>query len=116
MKIPFMDLRIVNSEERSSLIDVFNRLMGHGHYIMGPEVERFESEIAKYCNRKYCVGVSSGTAALYITLKALNIGSGDEVITTSLSWVATANAIAMTGATPVFADIGDDLNMNTASA
>jgi len=87
-------------------------VLKHGKLVMGPEIETFEKKIAQYCSRKYCVSVGSGTDALYLGLRALDIKKGDEVITTSLSWIATANAIALTGATPVFADIKDDLNMD----
>ena len=114
-KVPFMDLRITDSIEREALINSFGRLMDHGQYIMGKEVDDFEKNIAKYCNRKYCIGVSSGTDAIYIALKCLGIGPGDEVVTTSLSWIATANAISMTGAKPVFCDIGNDLNISVKS-
>ena len=114
-KIPFMDLRIHDLKERDRLLKSFERLMDHGRYIMGHEVEDFEDKVAKYCQRKYCIGVSSGTDALYLALKSLGIGPGDEVITTSFSWIATANAIVMTGATPVFADINDNLNISVES-
>ena len=90
--------------------------MDHGQFIMGREVHDFEDAFSKYCGRRYCAGVDSGTSALFIALQGMNIGPGDEVITTSLSWIATANAIAMTGATPVFCDIKDDLNINPESA
>ena len=114
-KIPFMDLRIINTSEKEILSNTFQRLMNHGQYIMGQEVDNFEKIFARYCNRKYCIGVSSGTDAIFIALKSLGIGPGDEVLTTSLSWIATANAIAMTGANPVFCDIDDDLNINVDS-
>jgi len=90
-------------------------MLTHGRIVLGPEVQELEQRIAEYCGRRYAVGVGSGTDALFLGLKSLNIGLGDEVITTALSWIATANAIALTGATPVFADIGDDLNINPES-
>jgi len=114
-KISFMDLRITDNSEREMLISSFKRLMNHGQFIMGSEVDNFEREIARHSKRRYCIGISSGTDAIYIALKGLGIGIGDEVITTSLSWIATANAISMTGATPVFCDIEDDLNISIKS-
>ncbi len=114
-KVPFLDLRITDDEERQDLLTAVDRMFRHGRIVLGPEVQELEQEIAARCGRKYAVGVNSGTDALYLGLKSLGIGSGDEVITTVLSWIATANAIALTGATPVFADIGDDLNIDPAS-
>lgn len=114
-KVPFLDLRVNDASERSGLFEIVERILDHGRLVMGPEIDQFEERIAAYCGRKYCVSVGSGTDALFIGLKALRLGVGDEVITTSLSWIATANAIALTGATPVFADIGEDLNIDPES-
>lgn len=114
MRVPFLDLR-VSQDERAKLLKAIDQVFIHGRFILGPEVSELESTIAKYCKRKYAVGVSSGSDALYLALRSLNVGPGDEVITTTLSWIATTNAIALTGATPVFADIGDDLNIDPAS-
>ena len=111
-KVPFLDLRVTDDAEFRSLVASIEKVFHHGRLVMGPEVTRFEEEISKYCGRRYAVGVNSGTDALFIALKGFGIGGGDEVITTSLSWIATANAIAMTGAKPVFADIEDDLNIS----
>jgi len=113
MKVPFLDLRIP-AEERKILLEAVDKVFRHGRFILGPEVAEFENAVAKRCKRKFAVGMGSGTDALYLALKGLRIGPGDEVITTCLSWIATANAIAMTGATPVFADIGNDLNIDPA--
>ena len=115
MKVPFLDLSITSEEERSELLDAVETVMKHGRLVLGPEVEEFEGRFAEYCGRKFAVGVSSGTDALYLGLRSLGIGSGDEVITPSLSWIATANAISLTGATPVFADIADDQNISPES-
>jgi dTDP-4-amino-4,6-dideoxygalactose transaminase len=114
-KVPFLDLRIIDDKARQDLLAAIDTIFQHGRLIMGPEVEELESRVATLCNRKYAVGMNSGTDALFLGLKSLGIGSGDEVITTSLSWIATANAIAITGATPVFADVRDDLNIDPAS-
>ena len=115
MKIPFLDLSITNHSLRQNYLTAIDNVFKHGRFILGPEVEQFESLIAKRCGVRYCVGVSSGTDALFLALKTLGIGAGDEVITTALSWIATANAIALTGASPVFADINNDLNINPES-
>jgi dTDP-4-amino-4,6-dideoxygalactose transaminase len=114
-KVPFLDLRIIDDKVREDLLAAIDTIFQHGRLIMGPEVEELESRVATLCNRKYAVGMNSGTDALFLGLKSLGIGYGDEVITTSLSWIATANAIALTGATPVFADVRDDLNIDPAS-
>jgi dTDP-4-amino-4,6-dideoxygalactose transaminase len=115
MNIPIRNLSITDADEKHELLSIFERVLDHGQFILGHEVERFEKLFADFCSTKYCVGVANGTSALYLILKALGIGPNDEVITTPLSWIATLNCIHMTGATPVFADISDDLNINADS-
>lgn len=116
MKVRFLDLSISNSTEKRSLLRSIEKIFDHGQLVMGPEIELFEKEISTFCSRKFAISVGSGTEALYLALRSLDIGPGDEVITTSLSWIATANAIALTGATPVFSDINDDLNIDPSVA
>lgn len=113
-RVPFLDLRLEDGARRD-LLNVIDRVLAHGRIVLGPEVQELEERVAAYCGRRYGIGVGSGTDALFLGMKSLGIGPGDEVITTSLSWIATANAIALTGATPVFADIGDDLNIDPES-
>lgn len=81
-------------------------------FTLGLEVKEFESRFAKLCNTKYAIGVNSGTDALFLSMKALNIGPGDEVITAPNSFVATAGAIANTGSMPVFVDVNEEYNID----
>lgn len=106
----FLDLS-VSGQEKKDLMNAIESILDSGVLVMGPVVETFEREIARISNRKFAVGVGSGTDALFTGLRALDLQPQDEIITTSLSWIATANAIKMAGAKPVFADIDDDLNI-----
>lgn len=83
-------------------------IINNSAFVGGEEVKRFESEFAAYCEAKACVGVGNGTDALYLTLRALGIGPGDEVITVAHTFIATSEAISMTGATPIFIDVVED--------
>lgn len=113
-RVRYRDLSVPEGEFRSRLVATFERVLSHGQLIMGREVEEFERTVADYCGKSFSVGVASGTSAIYLALKALGVGPGDEVITTPMSWIATLNSISATGATPVFADIGNDLNIDPA--
>lgn len=115
MTVPFLDLRVRDPEEKAALLAATERVLDHGRLVMGPEVEELETAVAARCGRKYAVGVSSGTGALFMAVRALGLDKGDDVITTSMSWIATANGIAVNGPAPVFADIRDDLNIDPAS-
>ena len=112
MKVRYLNLSVRDRSHKAQLLAALDRVLTHGMLILGPEVEAFEQTVADACGRRYAVGLSSGTDALYVALKTLGIGPGDEVITTPLSWIATMNAIVVAGATPVFADITSDLNIN----
>src|SRR5690606_6935715 len=81
------------------------RVLAHGQYILGPEVEELEQRLATYCGALYCVSVANGTDALQIALMALSVGPGDEVITPAFSYIATAEVIVLLGARPIFVDI-----------
>ncbi len=104
MKIPFVDLqgqyRAIADEVRAAIEPV----MANTRFILGEEVRLFEQEFAAFCGARHCVGVASGTDALHLALRALDIGPGDEVITQTNSYIATALAISYAGATPVFVD------------
>ena len=110
-KIRYRNLA-VDDDLRAKLLIAVERVLKNGQLIMGPEVAEMENQIAKYCNVSHCIGVSSGTSAIYIALASKGIGPNDEVITTPMSAISTANAIVMTGAEPVFVDVGSDLNIN----
>ncbi|MBF0312117.1 MAG: DegT/DnrJ/EryC1/StrS family aminotransferase [Oligoflexia bacterium] len=103
--IPMMDLSRQNEPLKEEFFFAFSKVLQHQKFIMGPEVLAFEDEIARYCQTPFALGVSSGTDALLMALMALGIGEGDEVLTTSFSFVATAGVIARVGATPLFVDI-----------
>jgi dTDP-4-amino-4,6-dideoxygalactose transaminase len=115
MRVPIFDLRVTDSQLKDDLMIAFEKVIDHGKLFMGPEVEEFEEMVANYIGTKYVVGVGSGSSALYMALKACDIGPGDEVITTPLTWIITVNAIAACGATPVFADVREDFNIDPAS-
>lgn len=109
--IRFRDLSVPD-DERLELLDAIDGVMRRGQFILGRDVEEFEKEFARRCGRRHCVGVSNGTGALYLALRAVGVGPGDEVVTSPMSWVATGNAIIALGATPVFADVCDDYNLD----
>lgn len=104
----FIDLKTQSNRIEENLIARFKTVLNHGAYIMGPEIAELEMALAKFVGCEYAFGVSSGTDALLIALMALDIGKGDEVITTPFSFFATAEVIALLGAKPVFVDINKD--------
>lgn len=115
-RVRYRNLSVDDPGLRARLLNVVDELLRDGRLLMGAAIERWEELVANYCGARYCVGVSSGTNALYLGLRAFDIGPGDEVIVPALSWIATANAVALTGATPVFADVGNDLNIDVRDA
>lgn len=112
MEVRFFELEIKNEAYRKELLDAVDRVLQHGMLILGPEVEEFEKRVAETVGARYAVGLASGSSALYLALKSLGVGPGDEVITTPLTWILTWNAIAECGATPVCVDIRDDFNID----
>jgi dTDP-4-amino-4,6-dideoxygalactose transaminase len=101
MMIPFLDLKSIYIELKEELDAAYHRVMSSGWYILGKELEAFEAEFAAYCQSRFCIGVGSGLDALYLILKALDIGSGDEVIIPANTYIATWLAVSHTGAQPV---------------
>jgi len=106
--IPLLDLKAQYETIRKEMIAAVTEVMESQRFILGPEVQAMEQEIAQYCQAGHCIGVSSGSDALLISLMALDVGHGDEVITSPYTFFATGGAIARVGATPVFADIRPD--------
>ncbi|PYY02221.1 MAG: erythromycin biosynthesis sensory transduction protein eryC1 [Acidobacteria bacterium] len=101
MKVPFLDFSGPYAELKPELDDAYCRVMQSGWYILGREVEAFEQEFASYCGVKHCVGVGNGLDALHLVLRAMEIGSGDEVIVPSNTYIATWLAVSYAGAIPV---------------
>lgn len=110
--VPYIHLEIGESDYKRELLAAVDRVLSHGKYILGPEVEAFEKRFAEYCGTKYAVGIDNGTNALILSLLALGIGPGDEVITAPNSFLASASSVALVGAKPVFVDVKDDLNID----
>ncbi|NPA93751.1 MAG: DegT/DnrJ/EryC1/StrS family aminotransferase [Chloroflexi bacterium] len=105
IRIPIYDPRPEIEALWDEIHAAIDRVLRSGRFILGPEVEAFEREVAEYLGVKYAIGVNSGTDALVIALRALGIGPGDQVITTPFTFFATAEAISLVGAQPVFVDI-----------
>ena len=104
MKIPFVSFKPLEKELDKELRGAFERVYARSWYIEGIEDKLFEKSFSSFCNRKYCVGVGNGLDALFLSLKALGIKEGDEVIVPSNTYIATALAVTYTGATPVFVE------------
>lgn len=105
MKVPFLDLKSHHAPLKGEFIRAIKEVIASGAFAGGVYVSDFENDFAKYCETRHAVGVGSGTEALWLTLLALNIGPGDEVITSPTTFMATAEAITFCGAKPVFADV-----------
>ena len=103
--IPFIDLNAQFKQLEPQIRKAIDRVLEHGQYIMGPEVFELEKQLAEYCQVKHAISCSSGADALLMALMAKGVGPGDAVFTTPFTFFATVEAICLTGATPVFADI-----------
>lgn len=104
MTVPFASFRPMHDELRQQLDQAYHKVVDSSYFILGAECKAFEEEFAAYCDAKYCVGVANGLDALFLILKAMDIGEGDEVIVPSNTFIATALAVSYTGATPVFVE------------
>jgi dTDP-4-amino-4,6-dideoxygalactose transaminase len=113
MNVPLLDLRAQFQTIRGEVMAAVERVFESQHFILGPEVEVFERDAAEYCRIKHAIGCGSGSDALLLALTALGVGPGDEVVTASFSFFATAGSIARLGARPVFVDISpEDFNVD----
>ncbi|MEC9055858.1 MAG: aminotransferase class I/II-fold pyridoxal phosphate-dependent enzyme, partial [Verrucomicrobiota bacterium] len=104
MKVPLLDVNAQNLPLEEELTATFTRVLHSGRFIMGPEVEALEAEVAEFVGARHGIGVASGTDAILVALMALDIGPGDEVLCPTFTFFATAGCISRTGAIPVFVD------------
>src|SRR5690349_8308698 len=107
MQVPFLDLRVHHEPLMEEFVDAFRQVTETSAFAGGPFVARFEAEFAAFCGSRYGLGLASGTDALWLSLLALGVGPGDEVITVPNSFMATAEAISLCGARPVFVDVDE---------
>ena len=115
--VPLLDLNQQNQPLAAELKDTFARVLDSSQFILGPEVTEFERQVAAGVGATHAIGVSSGTDALLLSLMALDIGPGDEVLCPSFTFFATAGSVSRTGATPVFVDsLDDDFNLDLEDA
>jgi dTDP-4-amino-4,6-dideoxygalactose transaminase len=108
MKVPFLDLKGINALHREELIEAVSRVIDSGHYVMGPEVDRFEESYARYVGANHCIGTGNALDALTVILKALDFEPGSEVLVSSHTFIATVLAISANNLTPVFVEPSPD--------
>jgi dTDP-4-amino-4,6-dideoxygalactose transaminase len=108
IKIPFVDLKAQYNSIKSEVDSAIKNIIEETSFIGGPSIREFEKKFAEMLGVKHCIGVANGTDAIYIALRMLGVGRGDEVITSASSWISTSETITQTGATPVFVDIEKD--------
>lgn len=112
MKVPYINLKGQHAAIRKEILSALSRVFRDSDFILGKEVRTLEKRFARYCGTRFAVGVNSGTDALFLAMKSLGIGQGDEVITTPNTFLATATSIVAAGARPVFIDVRDDMNID----
>src|SRR5213595_1812846 len=104
-RVPYLDLQAQYDSIRTEVLAALGEICESGRFAQGPATSDFEGKFAEYCKVDHCVSLNSGTSALHLALRCLNVGPGDEVVTVSMTFIATAWAISYVGATPVFVDI-----------
>ncbi len=112
MKVPFVNIGLQHRQIKSEILGIVSELLDSGQFILGGDLVKFEQSFAQLCGTKYALGVANGTDALFLSLKALGIGPGYEVITAPNSFLASASSIHIAGGTPVFADVREDFNLD----
>jgi len=115
IKVPFLSLKIDDKKRKLEYLNQLSKLLDTGMYVSKNKknsINNFERKLKKYFKKKYCILTSSGSSSLYLSLKALNLKEGDEVITSPYSWLTTASAIVSAGLKPVFVDIREDYNIS----
>ena len=105
MNVPLVDLGRQYAAIADPARSVFDRIAGSGAFVLGDELKAFEAEFAAYCGTEHCVGVGNGTDSLKLSLQAMGVGAGDEVVAPAMTFIATVEAIAAAGATPVLVDV-----------
>jgi dTDP-4-amino-4,6-dideoxygalactose transaminase len=115
MKVPFADLTSQYRNLKPEIDQAIDSVLDSGNFIGGEPIRLFEKNFADVCSAKHCIGLGNGTAGLFLALKALDIGPGDEVITPAWSWISTSEVITLAGAKPVFADVDPAYYTITAS-
>jgi len=103
--VPYLDLHAQYGALRAEILETLNEICDSTSFAQGPATADFETKFATYCGVDHCVSLNSGTSALHLALRCLDVGPGDEVVTVSMTFIATAWAISYVGATPVFVDI-----------
>ena len=114
MKVPYIHLGQQHAGIKQEILDSIGKLLDSGSFILGEETAVFEQRFAELTGVKHAIGVGNGTDTMILSMRALGIGQGDEVITAPNSYLASASSIALAGATPVFADVRDDYNIDPA--
>jgi len=114
MNVPFVDLKAQYQSIKSEIDPAIQSVISETAFVGGKYVEEFEKAYAEKHGLKHCISCANGTDAIYITLRALGIGSGDEVITVANSWISTSETITQTGARPIFVDIDEYFHIDVA--
>jgi len=112
MQIPYINLGLQHKPIKDEILSAIGTVLENGQFILGEELSKFEKAFAKISGTKYALGVANGTDALFLSLKAIGITKGDEVITAPNSFLASASAVIIAGGTPVFADVREDFNLD----